>query len=340
MTVENKALSPRRRFLAGLLKGKRGRRVSVGNPTSIICAELMERMKVYFPQAHHDPALMAELASGGYTVLGFDTITPVFSIQQEAAALGCEVDWGGVDLMPSARSHPFKETGRADIPADILEKPSMRVVLDALSLLRREYGDKVAIVGKAMGPWTLAYHAVGVEDFLRMLITDPDKARQLLKQYREVTVTFANAQIRAGADAIVIPDHATGSMVSAKVYRDFLVPEHREMLPRIGGPTILHICGKCADRLDIIAGEDFDGYHFEWQIDTKEAVRIADGRIALVGNISNVKALFQGTPDDVRDQARYAIEAGIDILAPECAVPPQTPLENLKAIVVAAQEGY
>jgi uroporphyrinogen-III decarboxylase len=47
-----------------------------------------------------------------------------------------------------------------------------------------------------------------------------------------------------------------------------------------------------------------------------------------------------GTPEDVYKQARYAIEAGVNIIAPECAIPPGTPLENLRAIVEAAREGY
>ena len=333
-------LSPRRRFLSGLLQGKKGQRISVANPTSVACIELMDKVGVYFPRAHLDARQMAELAAGGYEILGFDTIMPEFSVQQEAAALGCEVDWGKPDMMPDAKTHPAKEAEDIHIPENILDKPSMRVVLDAITLLRQAYGDRVAIVGKVMGPWTICYHMVGVEDFLLMTIKAPDKVRRFLDIYKEVTITFANAQLRAGADAIVLPDHATGDMVSPAMYKDFLVPVHRSMLSRIGGPTILHVCGNCRDRLDIFADEDYDGYHFEWQIDAKEAVRIVNGRISLVGNISNIKALLQGTPEDVYNQARYSIKAGVDILAPECAIPLQVSLDNLKAIVAAAQEGY
>lgn len=333
-------LSPRRRFLSGLLQGKKGQRISVANPTSIACVELMDRVGVYFPQAHLDARQMAELAAGGYEILGFDTIMPAFSVHQEAAALGCEVDWGNPDMMPDAKTHPVKELEDSDIPENILEKPSMRVVLDAITLLRQQYGDWVAILGKLQGPWTICYHMVGIQDFLLMTLTEPDKVRRLLDIYKEVVITFANAQLRAGADAVVIPDHATGDLVSPKTYAEFLVPVHREMLSRIGGPTILHVCGNCIDRLHIFAEEGYDGYHFEWQVDAKEAVRIVNGRMSLVGNISNIKALLQGTPEDVYAQARYAIEAGVDVLAPECAIPLQTTLENLKAIVAAAEEGY
>jgi [methyl-Co(III) methanol-specific corrinoid protein]:coenzyme M methyltransferase len=37
---------------------------------------------------------------------------------------------------------------------------------------------------------------------------------------------------------------------------------------------------------------------------------------------------------------RYAVKAGVNILGPECAIPLSTPMENLKAIVEAAKEGY
>ncbi|MEE8318662.1 MAG: MtaA/CmuA family methyltransferase [Dehalococcoidales bacterium] len=338
---ETKAdFSPRRRFLAGLLGGRKDRRISVASPTSIISIELMDKVGVHFPEAHLDPRQMAELAAGGYEVLGFDTIMPQFSVQQEAAALGCEVDWGSPRMMPDAKTHPVKSVSDVVIPDNILEKPSMKVVLEAISILRREYGHRVAILGKVMGPWTICYHMVGVQDFLLMTYTEPEVVKRLLDMYKEVTVAFTNAQLQAGADAVVIPDHATGDLVSPQTYQDFLVPVHREMLGRIGGPTILHICGNCADRLHIFAEEAYDGYHFEWSVDTREAVKTVNGRLSLVGNINNAQCLLRGTPEDVYKQARYAIEAGIDILAPECAVPLQTPIDNLKAIVTAAEDGY
>ena len=84
----------------------------------------------------------------------------------------------------------------------------------------------------------------------------------------------------------------------------------------------------------------FDAYHFEWQVDSKKAVEVINRDISLVGNIANRGVLLGGTPEDVYKQACYSIEAGVDVLAPECAVPLQTPLTNLRAIVEAAREGY
>lgn len=148
----NSELSPKRRFLSGLFGGRKGDRPPVGNPTSIVSQELMEKTGIFFPQAHLEPKLMAELAAAGHEILGFDSIMPEFSVQQEAAALGCEMDWGSPSMMPDARTHPFQRVEDLIIPENLLEKPSLKVVLEALSILRRQYGDDVAIVGKVMGP--------------------------------------------------------------------------------------------------------------------------------------------------------------------------------------------
>jgi [methyl-Co(III) methanol-specific corrinoid protein]:coenzyme M methyltransferase len=332
--------TPKRRFLSGLFGGRRGDRISVANPTSIVSVELMERTGVFFPDAHLDPDKMAALAAAGYEILGFDSIMPEFSVQQEAEALGCVVDWGSPTMMPDAKTHPAKEVDQLEIPENLTEKPSIRVVLRALELLRRTYGDHVALIGKVMGPWTLSYHMAGVQEFLLWTLTDPDKVRRFLDHLKDVTIAFAKAQLQAGADVIVIADHATGDLVSPKTYQGFLLPVHQEINQRIGGPTILHLCGNCSDRLRLFVEAGFDSYHFEWQVDAKMAVQVVNHEMSLIGNIDNRNVLFGGTPEDVYKQARYSIEAGVDILAPECAVPLQTPIANLKAIVEAAKEGY
>ena len=155
-----------------------------------------------------------------------------------------------------------------------------------------------------------------------------------------VTVASVNAQFQAGADIVVIGDHATGDLVSAKQYAEILLPFHQELTEQLHGPTILHVCGNCTDRLEYFAQAGFDAYHFEWQVDAKNAVEMVGDQISLVGNVNNPQTLLLGTPEEVYQQARYAIDAGVDLIGPECAIPLTTPLENLKAIVAAAAEGY
>jgi len=214
----------------------------------------------------------------------------------------------------------------------------VRAVLDALRILRAEYGDQVTIIGKVMGPWTLAYHMHGVQPFLMETLTDPGRVRAFLDGLKEVTVLFGRAQIAAGADVLCIADHATGDLISARMYSQFLLPYHRELTQRLGCPTVLHICGNTLDRLDAICTAGFDCFHFESKVDAREAVALAAGRISLMGNVNNPEVLLNGTAEQAAAQARYARDAGVRIIGPECAIPLITPTENLKAIAAVARE--
>lgn len=149
---------------------------------------------------------------------------------------------------------------------------------------------------------------------------------------------FARAQYQAGADLVTIADHATGDLVSPDTYRDFLIPVHREIIQRVGGPNILHICGQTIDRLEHFITAGFDCFHVESKVDIESACQLVKGRMSLVGNINNPTTLLFGTPEDVRADCIKAVDAGIDMLAAECAIPLTTPLANLRAIAETAEE--
>ena len=101
--------TPHNLIKSALFSGRKGERPPVGNPTSIVCHDLMDACGVSFPQAHLDPAAMTDLALAGHEVIGFDTVMPEFSVQQEAAALGAEVDWGHRDMMPDVKTAPYED---------------------------------------------------------------------------------------------------------------------------------------------------------------------------------------------------------------------------------------
>ena len=330
-------MSGRRRFLSALFGGRTDR-PACANAASLVTLELMEMAEAYFPDVHLDGEKMARLASTAYEVLGYDAIMPIFSGHIESAALGCDVDWGGKNSWPDVRDHPFDDPDKIEIPSDFLEKPSMRAALDAISILRHQYGDKVAIIGKAYGPWNLAYHLHGVEPFLIETLLEPDKVRRYLDKLVQVSLLSAKAQIEAGADVVGWADQATGDLVRRQTYRDFLLPIHKEVTHTVGCPLILHICGQTGDRLEDIVEAGFDVFHFDSKVDAVHAKQIVGDRMTLMGNVNCPRTLMTGSVESVREEALRAVRAGVEIIGPECVVALSTPITNMKAIVQVAEE--
>ena len=336
-----KQMKGRDRVLAAL-RGEPVDRTPVCNPTSVATVELMDLVDAPFPDANRDPELMARLAATSYTELGYDTIMPVFTIIQESSALGCDIQWEQKDNWPTVRmNNPiWNDVDDIKVPSDFLTHRDTKCVLDAITRLKKEYGDEVAIIGKTMGPWSLGYHCFGVEPFLLTSLDDPGKTHLALDRMKEITVEFGRAQIEAGADALTLPDHATGDLVSGEYYRRFLRDLHIEMVERIPIPLIMHICGRTVDRMGYIAETGFAAFHFDSKNTPMESMEAVDGRISLVGNINNPETLFARGPEEVSHEVCQNLDHGIHMVGPECAVPLQASIENLKAIPNAVKDWH
>ena len=331
-----------RQRVAAALRREPVDRTPVCNPTSVATVELMDLVDARFPEANRDPEKMARLAATSYTELGFDTVMPVFSIVQESSALGCEMQWEEKDNWPTVKmTQPiWHDVDDIRIPHDLETHPDTRCVMDAVTILRRELGDDVFIIGKTMGPWSLGYHCFGVEKFLLMSLDDPDTTRRCLEKMKESTLRFGQAQIDAGVDALTLPDHATGDLVSGDYYERFLKEMHIEFAEELRIPLILHICGRTLDRMEYIAQTGMAAFHFDSKNNPAESMDIVDNRIALVGNVNNPETLFSRGPEEVAAEVTRNLDAGVQLVGPECAIPLQTPIENLKAIPRAVRNWH
>ncbi len=322
----------RQRFLDAITRRNTSGQPVFGTGTSIACQQLMEATGSFFPEAHLDAEKMTALAMAGRTVLGLDVVMPLFSVCHEAAAMGCNVNWGGPAAMPESGQPIFRDETAIHIPDDLLQHPGCAVPLAAISLLKRRLGDDAAVCGKVMGSWTQAYHYFGVETFLIGTLDDPSRTQRILDRLLPVTLRFARAQIDAGADCILLADHATRDLCSPAAYRDFLLPLHQRLSAEIEAPVILHICGNTADRIGMVAQTGLNCFHWDTKTGQPAEVRaLAGPRLALMGGVSNF-TLLRGTAEEVATQVHVAMTGDIDVVGPECAVPLTTPLANLKVI--------
>jgi [methyl-Co(III) methanol-specific corrinoid protein]:coenzyme M methyltransferase len=211
----------RNRFLAAIDRTGGIRTVAYGTGTSIACRGLMERTGAWFPEAHLDAEKMVALAMAGHTLLGFDVVMPLFSVCHEAAAMGCNVNWGGPDAMPESGKPIFRDPDDIRIPPDLLTRPGCAVPLRAISLLKERLGDDAAVCGKVFGSWTQAYHYFGVEPFLMGAIDDPDRTRQIIDRLLPVTVQPPQRRSRRAPIAFFWPTTPPATSAARECTRSF-----------------------------------------------------------------------------------------------------------------------
>ncbi len=329
-------MSPKRRVLAALMRGSVDY-TPASSATTLGIRDAMAAFNSFYPAAHKDPEKMAKLGASLWELAKLEVARVPFCLTVVAEALGCGINWGMEVRQPSVSKHLSPD--QVTLPEDLLERGRIPVVREAIKILRRTVGDFLPILVGFEGPFTLAGHLVGTERLLEMCITQPRKVEEILDIATEALIIVVKDMIKAGADYYVIPDPtAAPDVLDPSMFKQFVVPKHLDITENVGAPSILHICGDVKKILPYMAECGYNGLSVEEVVDLVEARKIVGDDIALVGNVSTKKTLPFGKPQDVKAEALNALEAGVDILAPGCGIPPITPIQNIVALVEAARE--
>lgn len=325
-------MNSRERFLAAL-HGQTPDRTPVAHVAALTTMELQQATGCYMPDVHSDPAQQAKLLAANHDVLGLDAVTFIINYFGEPAALGAEMDWGTPSQLPSFQSNPWQKAEDAIIPENLLDRPPISTYLEALRIAKRDYGDRMAVLGKVMGPFSMALAMHGIEQVLMGMIENRSLIAHFVDVCIEVLVKCANAEFECGIDALAIGEGGAGSqMLSPEMYEEFLLPVHQRMIAQIDGPTIMHICGDVTSRLPMLKQTGMTCFNFDWAIQPAQMVQAAAGAFRLMGNV-NTTDLLNATPREIERQVVENLEAGVDIVSPGCAISPKCPNANLRAMV-------
>jgi len=330
-------MNSRERFLAAM-RGETPDRAPLAHVAALTNVDVQRSTGCPMPEAHLDAEKMVCLCAANHTVFGFDAVTFIINFFNEPAALGCGMDWGSPEQLPAYTSHPWSEPEQAVMPEDLLDRPPVSIYLEALRLAKARYGDEVGVIGKVMGPLSMTQVMHGLEQTMMDMIERPKAIRAFLRVCVEVGVRCANAQFEQGIDALSIGEGGAGAnMVSPRMHEELLLEFHREMVRRIDGPTVMHICGDITPRLEILKKMGLHCFNFDWAVEPKVMKSMAAGSFRLMGNV-NTGDLMRGTPEEIERQVAENLEAGVEIISPGCAVSPLCPTENLRAMAAGIRK--
>jgi [methyl-Co(III) methanol-specific corrinoid protein]:coenzyme M methyltransferase len=329
--------------LLAALEGKPVDKVPVCSVTQTGIVELMDVVGAPWPEAHTNPELMAKLAIANHELSGLEAVRIPYCLTVLVEAMGCEINMGTKNRQPSVTAHPYpKDLEGASVPADLLQRGRIPVVLEAIKIIRKKVGPDVPIIGGMEGPITIASDLVSVKSFMKWSLKKTDLFEQVLDLATEAAIMYANALVEAGADIISVADPvASPDLMSPDSFKKFLKARLQKFSASVDSVTVLHICGNVNSILSDMADCGFEGLSVEEKVGSpKKAKEIIGNRARFVGNISSPFTLLPGPVDKIKAEARQVLAEGVDVLAPGCGIAPMTPLENIKAMIAARDEYY
>lgn len=330
-------MKSRERFLAALYREKVDR-AAVGHVTALTTVELQDLCGCYMPGVHHDPAGQVKLLGANHEVLGFDAVSFLTNYFNAPAALGIEMDWGDPRRYPTYKSPLWHQKADAVVPEDFLDREVIKMCLETLRIAKRDHGDEIAVLGKVMGPLSMVQVMGGVEQTMMDMVAEPGKIAGFLEVALEILVKFANAQFEMGIDAVSIGEGGAGAnMLSPGMYEQMLLGVHEEMISRIKGPVIMHICGDIMPRLDMLERTGMTCFNFDWAVGPKEMAQASAGKFSIMGNINTTDLLY-AEPSEIERQVIENLQGGVDIISPGCAISPLCSNRNLRAISEAVEK--
>ena len=227
----------------------------------------------------------------------------------------------GVDEFGRVWQNGFYVTGRVDSNADLERYTPPLSTIDRLydaehaAAVRARYPDHCLIYGTHIGPLTAAYMAMGFARFFVRIKTDAAFAHRLLENRTAWCIAQYQRARELGADVLVLGDDVAfrvGPMISPRMYREFVLPYHRQIVAAFDVPVIWHSDGDIRSLLPMAIEAGFIGVHGlepAAGIDLAEVKREYGRDLALVGNL-DITVLAGDDPDAVRREVDRCMAQG------------------------------
>ena len=288
------------------------------------------------------------------------TMQPLERFPLDAAILFSDIltipDAMGLGLYFEEGEGPrFKKPVRTAADVNALGVPDpetdLRYVMDAVRLIRKTLDNRLPLIGFSGSPWTLATYMVegsSTKTFSRikgMLYSEPRLLHQLLDTIAASVSSYLNAQIAAGAQAVMIFD-TWGGVLTPDDYQDFSLQYMQKIIANLTReadgqqvPVVLFTKGGC-QWLELMADTGADALGLDWSTDLAMARKRVGDRVALQGNLD--PAVLYATPEVIREQVGHVLaqfgQGSGHVFNLGHGITPDVDPENAGALVEAVHE--
>lgn len=269
-----------------------------------------------------------------------DALFQVMDLSVEANALGLQVRFP-LNESPSVEDHPVKSPDDLEqfSRIDILKDGRIMAFLEAMREMKETID--MPIGGYVIGPFTLAGRMMGESEAAMAAIDDPSGLEQIVEFATERILRYGKALVSAGADMIAILE-PTGVILSPDQFRQFSGKYVKRILDGLDTMGILHICGDSNHIIPYMCETGAQGLSLDSDVDLPKAIELLPEDVVMIGNLDPVACVAQSTAEEVREASLQLLESMSKypnfIFSTGCDLPPETPLENIRAMIEACRQ--
>lgn len=331
-----------RKTILDVLSGKKIDRQPAFSGLIHITAEGLQSQGLVLHEVHKDARKMARAAASTFKLSGLPSAVAPLDMLVEAEAIGSSIDFreNGHFAFPRAAKPLFPSakfiTSEIGDNFEILNRGRIKLVCDALELLKEDIGNDAVIGGMIPGPFTLLLFLVEAGGLFADMKRNPEAIHAALANLCELLTRVGQVYRNAGADFITIHDMGgSPGFIGPAKYEQFVFPAEKLLVENLPKPRVLSVCGNTNKSIHLLAQTGADALSVDQLNDIANSREILGGSL-LFGNVDPVEKLWQGDPTQITEAVRAAKEAGVDAVWPGCDLVPETSIENLKAFVVAS----
>ncbi len=303
---------------------------------------------VSMKQYREDPKIIANAHIYAVEKYDLDGVLIDVDTATLAGAVGVPVDF---PVNSPARVHkPFinlLEQVRELEPANISTDERIQIWLEACRIVKKHFGEEKYIRGNCdQAPFSLASMMRSPSEWMMDLLNEDDLVFELLDFCTDASCQFIRLMAETGVDMVSNGDSTAGpDMISPEMYQKYALPYEKKVVEEAKNskkPYMLHICGNTDLILDKMVETNTDALELDYKTNIHLVHDICRKRnITFSGNIDPSGVLAFGSTTIVEEKMKELIELFNNtprlIINAGCAIPGETPSENIKKLVDVAR---
>ncbi len=254
------------------------------------------------------------------------TLQPLRRFDLDAAILFSDIltipDAMGLGLYFETGEGPrFKQTVDSSAAVQKLPVPDpeqeLGYVMDAVRTIRKGLSGDVPLIGFSGSPWTLATYMVeggsskAFTKIKKMMYADPSALHALLDKLADSVILYLNAQIKAGAQSVMVFD-TWGGVLTPRDYRDFSLQYMHKIVDGLirendGRRVPVTLFTKNGGMwLESIAATGCDAVGLDWTVNIAEARARVGNKVALQGNMD--PSMLYAAPERIEQEVETILQ--------------------------------